>query len=221
MPENDESRLAVAMAEMVADHMHCLEETVRQLVPRMEAEGDNTPIRDAVQWLRRTGAEQQLCLTRARLAAELGWSRAARAAAPVVKYAGLSKEQMKVMRELQKEKDQERTRQREMPYSAGRTRRRPGSCNICSVEGHWRKDNACRITDIQAKLRREMGQGGQAGGTSQLPVIAPMPIASTLTQPGTNAMAARQLAGLGGAAAAPVAGGSSKTGAGGDGAGGN
>jgi hypothetical protein len=221
MPENDESRLAVAMVKMVADHMHCLEEAVRRLVPRMEAEGDNTPIRDAVQWLRRAGAEQQLCLTRARLAADFGWSGAAQAAAPVVKYAGLSEEQMKVVRELQKEKDQERTRQRETPYSAGRTRRRPGSCNICGVEGHWGKDNACRITDIQAKLRREMGQGGQAGGTNQLPVIAPMPIASPLTQPGTSAMAARQLAGLGGAAAAPVAGGSSKTGAGGAGASGN
>ncbi len=216
MPENDESRLAVAMAKMVADHMHCLEEAVRRLVQRMEAEGDNTPIRDAVQWLRRAGAEQQLCLTRARLVADFGWSGAALAAAPVVKYAGLSEGQMKVVRELQKEKDQERTRQRETPYSAGRTRRRPGSCNICGVEGHWGKDNAC-----QAKLRREMGQGGQAGGTRQLPVIAPMPIASPLTQPGTSAMAARQLAGLGGAAAASVAGGSSKTGAGGAGAGGN
>jgi hypothetical protein len=38
MLENDESRLAVAMAKMVADHMHCLEEAVWQLVPRMEAE---------------------------------------------------------------------------------------------------------------------------------------------------------------------------------------
>jgi hypothetical protein len=67
---------------------------------------------------------------------------------------------MKVVRELQKEKDQERTRQRETPYSAGRTHRRLGSCNICGMEGHWGKDNACSITDIQAKLRTEMGQGG-------------------------------------------------------------
>jgi hypothetical protein len=83
MPENDESRLAVAMAKMVADHMHCLEKAVRWLVPRMEVEVDNTPIRDAVQWLRRAGAEQQLCLTSARLEADFGWSGAARTAAPV------------------------------------------------------------------------------------------------------------------------------------------
>jgi hypothetical protein len=47
MPENDESRLA-AMAKMVADHMHCLEEAVRRLVPRMEAEGHAYPGRSSV-----------------------------------------------------------------------------------------------------------------------------------------------------------------------------
>jgi hypothetical protein len=56
-----------------------------------------------------------LFLTRARIEADFGWSGAARAAAPVVKYAGLSEEQMKVVRELQKEKDQEHTWQCETP----------------------------------------------------------------------------------------------------------
>jgi hypothetical protein len=135
------------MAKMVANHMHCLEEAVRRLVPRLEAEGDNTPIRDAVQWLHRAGAEQQLCLTRARLEADFGWSRAARKAAPVVKYAGLSEEQMKVVRELQKEKDQERSWQRETPYSAGRTRRRLGTFVACKATG-------AKITPVASQIFR-------------------------------------------------------------------
>ena len=154
--------MAVALARTVADHAYGVEEAVRRLVPMMEADNAvQKPIYDAVRWLRKVGNSQQFALSQTRLAAEFGWSAAARVAAPIVKYAGLSEEQLKAVRELQKAK--ETTVKPEAgpirhggggfsgsPYEQNRGRRRMGSCNICGQEGHWGRDNLCRAADIQA-----------------------------------------------------------------------
>jgi hypothetical protein len=94
--------MAVAIARTLADHAYGVEEAVWRLWPNMEDEGAAAhPIRDAVQWLWKVGNGQQFALLQARLLAHFRWLAAVRVAAPVVKYAGLSEEQMKAVRELQ------------------------------------------------------------------------------------------------------------------------
>ncbi len=98
--------MAVAIAGTLADHAYGVEEAVWRLLPNMEDEGTAAhPIRDAVQWLRKVGNGQQFALLQARLPAHFRWLAAVRVAAPVVKYAGLSEEQMKAVRELQKARE--------------------------------------------------------------------------------------------------------------------
>jgi hypothetical protein len=120
------------------------------------------PIQDAIQWLRKVGNRQQFALLQARLAADFGWSAAARVAGPVVKYAGLSEDQLKAVHELQNAREAGPVKTEtgtvrhsgasygSSPYEPGRGRRRPGQCNICGQEGHWGRDNLCRAADIQA-----------------------------------------------------------------------
>jgi hypothetical protein len=168
---------------MNGDQLTGVEEALRQIAPKIEAESQ--PIRSAIQWLRKVGNYQQFALTQARLAATYGWNAAARVAAPVVKYAGLSEEQMKAVRELEKARESGPPRQEARqikfssggygpsPYEGARGRKHIGMCNICGMEGHWGRDNQCRVVDIQAKLRREAMGGDSTGGTPIMSMEGP------------------------------------------------
>jgi hypothetical protein len=115
-----------------------------------------------IQWLRKVGNSQQFAPSQARLTADFDWLAAARVAAPVVKYVGLSEEQMKAVRELQKMREASPVKTETgpvrhsggsygmSPYEPGRGQRGPGQFNICGQEGHWGRDNLCRAADIQA-----------------------------------------------------------------------
>ncbi len=192
--DTDEKRLAVAMARMIGDQLTGVEQALRQIEPKIEAEdAESQPIRSAIQWLRKVRNYQQFTLTQARLAATYGWNAAARVAAPVVKYAGLSEEQMKAVRELEKARESGPPRQEAgqvkfssggygpSPYEGARGRKRIGMCNICGMEGHWGRDNQCRAVDIQAKLRREAMGGDSTGGTPTMSMGGPQSYGGTFS----------------------------------------
>jgi Zinc knuckle len=111
-------------------------------------------------------------LTQIRLANLYGYGPAVRIAAPV-KFAGLTEEQMKVLKEVQKESVAAadmgkmalvRATVKAQPYPAGGAAggvvqmadcRAVSTCHTCGVSGHWARDNKCKPTDIQAKAMRD------------------------------------------------------------------
>ncbi len=108
-------------------------------------------------------------ITEMRLAHDLGFDVALCISAPAMKYEKLSEEQLKILKEFQKEltaslKAESQKRDRPQPYAgsgaggSGGSGFRQGTCRACDRPGHWQFDNKCKAVDVQRKAVRDAQQ---------------------------------------------------------------
>jgi hypothetical protein len=164
----DEALGYVNMGKMADAALVWGENVLRTLGPLQEpADAAARPIRDSVQQLRRQVKKLAFGVSQARVGAQFGARQANMLGEPTVKYDELTDEQLKFVRDLQKEADSKvgqqkaavaKTSERVHPYQAAAAAgggRLKSECHTCGVAGHWARDMKCKPADIQAKAIRD------------------------------------------------------------------
>ena len=179
------------------------EDALRQIKPQMDhADAALQNRAKAVAQSLRMGIKEATQLaTYIKLSSQIGFEEAGRIVEPVYDYEGLTEEQMKLLKEVQKNitskmKVSQEAQHKQTPYAAsgegggrpyGPGNRGTQSCNNCGVVGHWARDNRCRPADVQAKALKDAQAKLQLQAMPSLQTGAVfMPQVSNITQAGTT-----------------------------------
>jgi hypothetical protein len=181
----EDAKFFAATAKCIADQLVFGEDALRLLAPRQEEEAAaQRPVAEAVQLLRRLLTRLSRTFTQLQLANMYGSQQALRIAGPHTKIRGLSDEEMKILREVQKEGEAQisagkmaaaKLAAKVAPYPApgaggpAADRKAASACHTCGVTGHWARDNRCKPADIHAKAMRDAAAKMQLAAMPSLP----------------------------------------------------
>jgi len=168
-----EAKMCYSVGVVVAELLDHQEEMLRVMAARQEAaDAAARPNAEAAANMRRQVQQLEKLFTRLRLTRLYGQEQADKVLNPtILEFDGLTEEQMKALKEVQKESEgaaKAARRQDERKSAAGDRGhpyrasgevsgvRRVMDCFACGKSGHWAREGKCKPADLQAKAYKDM-----------------------------------------------------------------